>query len=241
MTRTVGALVLPMMILPKKSGLAVDRISTPLLLELSSIVRSDKPVALPTPTPADAERHELAGQRGDVAVEVDGRGFATDGDRPGGREGGRAVSSSGAERQSPVAFGQAVEDDAVRRLHAGKNMVRVDGRASRDGGAERGVVGDNEIAGEDRRAAGIGVGAGEGNAVSGIAAELHDEADIRRADDNRRCRSAGVDRRDPGEASVAVDRARGKRCIADDATLRDVAGKDEARQLRRGDRSRDIR
>ena len=82
-------------------------------------------------------------------------------------------------------------------------------------------LGDDQVAGEDRRAAGIGVGAVQGDAVAGVVAELHDEADIGRADGDRRGGGAGVDRRDAGEVAVAVERAVGERRIADDAAERD--------------------
>ena len=50
-------------------------------------------------------------------------------------------------------------------------------------GAERAVAGDDQRAGEERGAAGIGIGGiGQRDRAAVVGAELHDEADIRRAD-----------------------------------------------------------
>ena len=145
----------------------------------------------------------------------------------------RAVAVHGAERQRAVAFAEAVEDDAVGGLDAGLDVLQID-RSPGGRGTERSVAGDDEGAGQDRGAPGIGIGAAQGDGSAVVGAELHDEAGIRRADRDRRSGSAGIQRGDPGKAAIAVERATRQRRIADDAAYDEIARQDEARQLRRG-------
>jgi hypothetical protein len=82
-----------------------------------------------------------------------------------------AVARRRADRRRPVALGQAVEDDAVRRLYAAEDAIGVKAK-SRRRNTERGIVCDDEIAGDDRSAARIGIRAAQRFRKIVIVAEL---------------------------------------------------------------------
>ena len=66
------------------------------------------------------------------------------------------------------------------------------------------------------------VGRVERDGFAVVVAELHDEADIGRADGDGVGRRAGIDCRESGEGAVAVECAVGQRRIADDVVEHDV-------------------
>ena len=179
------------------------------------------------------ERHDLPGQRDDIAVGIERGDFTIDRDRAIGGERRGPATSRRADGDAGIAFGQAVEDDPVGRAHAGSDIGRVDCVSRRRGRAERGVAADDQRTGDQRGAAGIGVGSGQRDRKARIGAKLQDQTGPGRAQRGRAEGKAG----DAGERAERVKRARCQRRIADGRADGDVRCQHGARQLPDFDRA----